>query len=203
MYKVFVLGKPLFFVSDIGLVPGVSDHGRMNVHQPKAWGALLEGHGKPEFEATVVLSDDVEKSWEAFCANYKAVHAAGGAVRNAQNQWLFIFRNGYWDLPKGKLNPGEGWEEAALREVGEECGLSGHRIVRPLIKTYHTYSVYGPEMLKTTQWYEMEVPGMPDVVPEEKEGITRAVWKAANALDEVRANTYGSITDVLDYLLPQ
>jgi 8-oxo-dGTP diphosphatase len=28
-----------------------------------------------------------------------------------------------WSLPKGKLDPGEGFEEAALREVEEETGL--------------------------------------------------------------------------------
>jgi 8-oxo-dGTP diphosphatase len=28
-----------------------------------------------------------------------------------------------WSLPKGKLDPGEGWEAAALREVEEEVGL--------------------------------------------------------------------------------
>jgi 8-oxo-dGTP diphosphatase len=28
-----------------------------------------------------------------------------------------------WSLPKGKLDPGETWEEAALREVEEEIGL--------------------------------------------------------------------------------
>jgi 8-oxo-dGTP pyrophosphatase MutT (NUDIX family) len=28
-----------------------------------------------------------------------------------------------WSLPKGKLDPGEGFEEAALREVEEETGI--------------------------------------------------------------------------------
>lgn len=29
-----------------------------------------------------------------------------------------------WSLPKGKLDPGEGWQAAAVREVREETGLS-------------------------------------------------------------------------------
>lgn len=32
-------------------------------------------------------------------------------------------RHGDWSLPKGKLDPGEDWEQAALREVEEETGL--------------------------------------------------------------------------------
>ena len=28
-----------------------------------------------------------------------------------------------WSLPKGKLQPGEGWRDAALREVREETGM--------------------------------------------------------------------------------
>jgi len=33
-------------------------------------------------------------------------------------------RYGDWTLPKGKLDRGEGWRDAALREVAEETGLS-------------------------------------------------------------------------------
>jgi 8-oxo-dGTP diphosphatase len=33
-------------------------------------------------------------------------------------------RYGDWTLPKGKLEPGETWEQAALREVREETGFS-------------------------------------------------------------------------------
>jgi hypothetical protein len=33
----------------------------------------------------------------------KYLKAAGGLVRNEKREYLFIFRLGYWDLPKGKL----------------------------------------------------------------------------------------------------
>lgn len=32
-------------------------------------------------------------------------------------------RHGDWALPKGKLEPGERWQDAALREVREEAGF--------------------------------------------------------------------------------
>ncbi|MGZ8665974.1 MAG: NUDIX hydrolase [Solirubrobacterales bacterium] len=56
------------------------------------------------------------------------VLAAGGVVvRDAgpASRIVVIHRPKYgdWTLPKGKLDPGEGFEQAALREVEEETGL--------------------------------------------------------------------------------
>jgi 8-oxo-dGTP diphosphatase len=56
------------------------------------------------------------------------VTAAGGLIiRNgdATSEICVVHRPRYddWSLPKGKLEPGEGWEEAALREVEEETGF--------------------------------------------------------------------------------
>ena len=64
------------------------------------------------------------------------VLAAGGIVSRPGPAGLteiaVVHRPGYddWSLPKGKLEPGETLEGAALREVQEETGLEC-RIVRP------------------------------------------------------------------------
>jgi 8-oxo-dGTP diphosphatase len=57
------------------------------------------------------------------------VKASGGVVwrRGADGsvELVVVHRPRYddWSLPKGKLDAGETWEEAALREVEEEVGL--------------------------------------------------------------------------------
>jgi 8-oxo-dGTP diphosphatase len=52
------------------------------------------------------------------------VRAAGGIVER-DGHVLVVHRPKYgdWSFPKGKLEDGETWEEAALREVEEETGL--------------------------------------------------------------------------------
>lgn len=57
------------------------------------------------------------------------IKAAGGLVwRDAERgrQLLVIHRERYddWSLPKGKLDPGESWPDAARREVAEETGYA-------------------------------------------------------------------------------
>jgi 8-oxo-(d)GTP phosphatase len=58
----------------------------------------------------------------------QVVHAAGGLLwRNGPHgPELAVIRRmrhgDEWSLPKGKLDPGESWETAAMREVSEETG---------------------------------------------------------------------------------
>jgi len=57
----------------------------------------------------------------------KLIHAAGGLLwreSDVGRQILIIHRQRYddWSLPKGKLDKGESWEDAAIREVEEETG---------------------------------------------------------------------------------
>jgi 8-oxo-dGTP diphosphatase len=55
----------------------------------------------------------------------RVVEAAGGVVLNGDGELAVVYRPKYddWTLPKGKLEPGESWEDAAVREVAEETGL--------------------------------------------------------------------------------
>ena len=53
------------------------------------------------------------------------MRAAGGVVVRG-GEVLVVHRPRYddWSLPKGKLEDGETWEDAALREVLEETGVA-------------------------------------------------------------------------------
>ena len=68
------------------------------------------------------------------------VRAAGGVVWRRDDggrvEVLIVHRDHYddWTFPKGKLDAGETWEEAALREVEEETGI---------------VPVLGPELVST------------------------------------------------------
>jgi 8-oxo-dGTP diphosphatase len=58
----------------------------------------------------------------------RRVEAAGGVVTRSGPegmQVVVVHRPRYddWSFPKGKLDPGESFEQAALREVEEETGL--------------------------------------------------------------------------------
>ena len=66
------------------------------------------------------------------------VEAAGGAVvRDGLVAIVHRPRYDDWTLPKGKLDRGESFEEAALREVEEETGLRC-RLGRELPSTSYT-----------------------------------------------------------------
>jgi 8-oxo-dGTP diphosphatase len=81
------------------------------------------------------------------------VKAAGGVVVRPDGKVALVHRPKYddWSLPKGKLDPGETWEEAALREVEEETGLRC-RLVRELPST--EYEASGRP--KLVRYWEME-----------------------------------------------
>lgn len=140
---------------------------------------------------------DVEAAWEAFARTYKRVEAAGGAVSDEQGRLLAIHRLGRWDLPKGKVDPGEALPAAAAREVMEECGLREVRIVQPLCETWHTYERGERQHLKRTTWFLMRSSSAERLVPQHEEDIHQVVWMDAAGVERMKADTYGTVRAVI------
>lgn len=145
-----------------------------------------------------VFGEDVEQLWEWFRQGYHFVQAAGGAVSDGNGRLLAIHRLGRWDLPKGKVEPNEAIEEAAIREVEEECGLKTLRSLGPLCQTWHTYERKGKQHLKRTDWFLMAGDAAEPLTAQAEEDIDAAQWMDAEGLEELRRDTYSSILTVLN-----
>jgi 8-oxo-dGTP pyrophosphatase MutT (NUDIX family) len=123
--------------------------------------------------------------------------AAGGLVENEKREILFMFRRGKWDLPKGKLDPGETLEECALREVEEETGVGQLELKKFLLQTLHEYEELGKVIQKKTHWFHMSTTSHQLLVPQTEEDITDLRWIAPANFEIVLRNTYPAIVEVL------
>lgn len=131
------------------------------------------------------------------------INAAGGVVQTSDGRVLLIFRNGVWDLPKGKMENGESVEEAAIREVEEETGLKQIRIERSLGNTIHFYTMNRVQIEKTTDWFLMRLPSdevpMPEkLLPQIEEGITEISWKTKEEAKSIAG--YENLIHVLNQI---
>ncbi|MEO6901469.1 MAG: NUDIX domain-containing protein [Bacteroidia bacterium] len=147
------------------------------------------------------FNKDEQKLLDYFTGMFKVINAAGGFVQNDKNEWLFIFRNGKWDLPKGKVEKNEAIKSAAIREVEEECGVSGLTIIKELTVTHHVYSLNGKSHLKRTYWFEMSCVDNKILIPQLEEGIIDAKWFKKANFSTVLKNTFVSIKEVIKYQL--
>ena len=148
-------------------------------------------------KSLILKGDDVEYMWRDFCSHYQLIEAAGGIVVNSKREVLWILRNGKWDLPKGKVESGEKVQDAAVREVEEECAVRGINRGALLGVTYHTYSYKSEAILKKTYWYAMTCSLKQVLKPQLDEGITEVVWADKTKHLSCVSNTYNSIVELL------
>lgn len=197
MYKVFVDHKPVIFIESKDAVkkqPSVKASDIVSF--PKGIRLLLRTQASIDSPLQIICEDPKESFKEIF-SDFIKIKAAGGLVQRKET-FLMIKRKGLWDIPKGKINKKEPREDAAIREVAEECGIDGHKITEPLVVTYHTMKFKGRWALKRTDWYMMKYKGSSKVVPQIKEGITKVKWMSEEHMLSIRGRTYGSINEVLD-----
>lgn len=143
-----------------------------------------------------IIGNNIDALFAELKKHFLVIEAAGGLVTNSNNKILLIKRNGLWDLPKGKIDEGENAEEAAIREVMEECGITSIKITSSLTTTYHTYAIDSKIVLKPTSWYSMSFDRQTTPKPQTEEGITDVCWVAPNELGDYLNNTYDSIKEV-------
>jgi 8-oxo-dGTP diphosphatase len=116
------------------------------------------------------------------------IRAAGGVViRTADggvSEFLVVHRPRYddWSIPKGKLEPGETFEDAARREIEEETGVR----------------VELGDALTPTEYVDRH--GRPKVVHYwEMTPVGEAGWQPNDEVDETRWITSGEAATLLSY----
>ncbi len=121
------------------------------------------------------------------------IEAAGGLIQK-NDEFLFIKRLDKWDLPKGKIDKGEGKKEAAIRECEEECDVHDLEIKKQLNNTYHIYEYKDGFAFKVTYWYHMTTDYSKALKPQTEENIEEVRWFKRNDIQHtVLKNTYATI----------
>ena len=126
--------------------------------------------------------------------------AAGGLVTNPKGEILWIFRRGFWDLPKGKLDEGETIQTCAVREVAEETGISNIQLHDMLCFTNHLYfdKYLNEEVVKRTYWFHMTIPNMQEGIPQLTEDIEKIEWLSLDKARHCLNHTYPTILEVVE-----
>jgi len=145
-----------------------------------------------------IYGPDIKHIWKIFRIYFTEVGAAGGLVKHSSGRFLFIEKKGKLDLPKGHIEPGEEAEECALREVSEECGIKGHKIVKMLQQSYHTYTWEGISYLKCTHWFLMTYNGKMITEPQVKEGITKVEWLLPDEISNIKSTAWLSLMELIN-----
>jgi 8-oxo-dGTP pyrophosphatase MutT (NUDIX family) len=159
---------------------------------------ISEFQADSSIQSINVYGPNIKHIWKIFRIYFTEVGAAGGLVKHVSGKYLFIEKKGKLDLPKGHIEPGEEPEECALREVNEECGISGHSIVKSLQPSYHTYSWEGISYLKKTSWFLMEYNGTMLIEPQVNEGITKVEWLSPDELSKIKSSAWLSLMELIN-----
>ncbi len=202
-YKIYINGTPVLLISTAEMTANNFQCDKNNLLAPYIgkkkmllqYIDLLDKNS--EVESVVLYSDDLPGLWADFKSSYKVLEAAGGYLQNAQGELLVFFRRSSWDMPKGKIDPGETPEQAAVREVQEETGIQNITLGAFLTHTYHTYMLKEKRILKVTWWYHMQTTDA-QTTPQTEEDIEEIRWVSPTTWLDSGVEVYGNIRDVIE-----
>jgi len=198
--KIYFNNKPLFLTDTIDneLAAFIHHDDAVFIDELSTPGvnSMIHEMRQEKVHVGIYYHKNLEELKKAFLKKFVLVKAAGGLVRNEKNELLVMFRRNKWDLPKGKLDPGESLEECALREVKEETGIQKLQLIKPLVVTYHTYDESGKHILKETHWFAMKTKSNERLVPQTGEDITEVRWAHTDEIPKLLKNSFASMHDV-------
>lgn len=189
MYKVFVGDKPIILTTVVEQETNFKNYLLDTVNI----GKVIRELNTASIQEVRLIHKNEDKLLKKFLKKLPNVIAGGGKVYNQNNEILFIYRNDKWDLPKGKAEGTETIEETSIREVTEETGVSGLKIVKQIDTTYHIFKRNGKHKIKITYWFEMKTKYKGKLIAQEKEGITKVDWLDDNQAKEALNNSYANI----------
>lgn len=108
--------------------------------------------------------------------------AAGAIIYSPKRRQFLILRHrdGHWEFPKGKLEPGESFDEARAREIKEETNLSGEFVNG--FSEQSTYEFYRHGRVHKVVEYALMLTDDPVEISSEHSGYQWASYPKARSL---------------------
>jgi len=190
--KIYFNDKPLFLCDE--MTPEITAYAHhddavlIDEFSHPAVNSMIHEMRLAKIHAGIFIHKDLVELRKAVWKKFLLVKAGGGLVRNDEGKYLFMLRRGVWDLPKGKLDPGE---------TIEQCAVRGVQLEAPLLVTYHTYDESGKHILKESHWFRMNAPDMAGLKPQQEEQITELRWVDGEEMQVLLRHTFPSVRDVI------
>ncbi len=198
MYTIFTNGKPIFLTDSL-----ISRENYLTKNfQDVTIEEIIFRLQNENISGVYLYHESLDFLWTSFKNTFKVEDAAGGLVYNILKEILFIYRYDTWDLPKGRVEKGESIEEAAVREVQEECGVDHLEIKKQLQETYHLFYRDNTCILKRTYWYLMYTEFNGLLVPQVEEFIEKAAFLNEIQTHEAMQNTFDNIQQLIQKNTP-
>ena len=203
MYKIYINDSPLILCQTVK-VPVVKNSDRKQlISRYTGKTKFILNHidmmeKADEYDEVIIHAEDYDTLKTDCLSLYKIILASGGLVLNDEGEIMFIFRRGFWDLPKGKIEVNEKKKKAAIREVSEETGLIDLSILAKIGVSNHSYkNKSGKRILKVSHWYLMNTYKQ-QATPQTEEDIVKAEWISLEAFYAKERPVFSSILEILD-----